>query len=115
MPDSTVNWAVIAPGHIAAKFAEALSGLAKSDSAFCRYAVASRTAEKAEKFASQWGFLKSYGSYDELLADPAVDAVYIASPHTLHAELFTQSAPGGKTRPLRKTGGCQRRPASDRT
>ncbi|MFA6856199.1 MAG: ribonuclease HI [Treponema sp.] len=96
MPDTTVNWAVIAPGHIAAKFAEALSGLAETDSSFCRYAVASRTAEKAEKFAAQWGFLKPYGSYDELLADSAVDAVYIASPHTSHAELSLKALRAGK-------------------
>jgi len=96
MPDTTVNWAVIAPGHIAAKFAEALSSLAKTDSAFCRYAVASRTAGKAEKFAAQWGFQKSYGSYDELFADPDVDAVYIASPHTSHAELSLKALRAGK-------------------
>ena len=96
MPDTTVNWAVIAPGRIAAKFAEALSGLAKTDSSFCRYAVASRTAEKAAEFAKQWGFQKSYGSYDELFADPAVDAVYIASPHPFHAELSMKALQAGK-------------------
>lgn len=96
MPNTTVNWAVIAPGRIAAKFAEALSGLAETDPSFCRYAVASRAAEKAAEFAKQWGFLKSYGSYDELFADSAVDAVYIASPHPFHAELSLKALQAGK-------------------
>jgi predicted dehydrogenase/ribonuclease HI len=96
MPDTTVNWAVIAPGRIAAKFAAALSGLAETVPSFCRYAVASRTADKAAEFAKQWGFRKSYGSYDELFSDPAVDAVYIASPHTFHTELSLKALKAGK-------------------
>jgi predicted dehydrogenase/ribonuclease HI len=96
MPDKIVNWAVIAPGRIAVKFAEALSGLAKKDTSLCCYAVASRSADKAAAFAKQWGFKKSYGSYDELFADPAVDAVYIASPHPFHAELSLKALQAGK-------------------
>lgn len=96
MSTSTINWAVIAPGRIAAKFAEALSGTAKTNPAVCCYAAASRSADKAAEFASRWGFSKSYGSYSELLADPAVDAVYIASPHTFHAGLSLEALRAGK-------------------
>jgi predicted dehydrogenase len=44
------------------------------------YAVASRDAAKAKKYAKTWGFGKSYGSYEDLLADPDVDFVYIPLP-----------------------------------
>lgn len=48
------------------------------------YAVASRTLEKAEAFAKEHGFQKAYGSYQELAADPEVELVYIATPHSNH-------------------------------
>ncbi len=50
------------------------------------YAVAGRSPEKAEGFRKEFGFQKAYGSYDELLADPAVEAVYIPLPNHLHCE-----------------------------
>lgn len=48
------------------------------------YAVASRSLEKAEAFAKQFYINKVYGSYEELVSDPAVDIVYIATPHSHH-------------------------------
>lgn len=48
------------------------------------YAVASRTLEKAETFAEEHGFQKAYGSYQGLAADPEVELVYIATPHSNH-------------------------------
>ena len=50
------------------------------------YAAASRTLERAEGFAREYGFAKAYGSYEELCADPEVDLVYIATPHSCHCE-----------------------------
>ena len=47
-------------------------------------AVAGRSLEKAERFKSEFGFEKAYGSYEALLADPAIEAVYIPLPNTLH-------------------------------
>lgn len=96
MDKTTVNWAVAAPGNIAAKFAEALSALSKKDTAICCYAVGSREIDKANAFAKQWGFSKAYGSYEELFADPAVDVVYIANPHPYHAPLALQALTAGK-------------------
>lgn len=96
MSTTTVNWAVAAPGKIAAKFAQALSELAKKDSSIRCYAVASRTAEHANEFAKQWGFAKAYGSYEALFADSAVDVVYIANPHPFHAALSLQAISAGK-------------------
>ena len=49
-----------------------------------RYAVASRTLEKAQAFAGKWEFAKAYGSYEELVSDPEVDLIYIATPHAMH-------------------------------
>ena len=50
------------------------------------YAVASRSLEKAQIFAEQYGFQKAYGSYEEMLRDPEVELVYIATPHSHHFE-----------------------------
>ena len=50
------------------------------------YAVAGRSLEKARRFQQEFGFEKAYGSYQELLSDPAVEAVYIPLPNDLHCE-----------------------------
>ena len=50
------------------------------------YAVAARDLDRAEAFAAQYGFDKAYGSYVEMLQDPNVELVYIATPHSHHAE-----------------------------
>lgn len=50
------------------------------------WAVASRSLEKAEKFAEKYGFEKAYGSYEELVSDPELDLIYIATPHSHHYE-----------------------------
>lgn len=50
------------------------------------WAVASRSLEKAQRFAQQYGFQKAYGSYEEMLADPEVELVYVATPHSHHFE-----------------------------
>ena len=50
------------------------------------YAVASRSGERARAFADKWGFEKAYDSYEAMLSDPAVDLVYVATPHSHHAE-----------------------------
>ncbi|MBE5939654.1 MAG: Gfo/Idh/MocA family oxidoreductase [Lachnospiraceae bacterium] len=50
------------------------------------YAIASRTIERAEEAAKEYGYEKAYGSYEELVADPEVELVYIATPHSRHYE-----------------------------
>ena len=50
------------------------------------YAVAARDLERAQAFAAQYGFDKAYGSYEEMLRDPHVELVYIATPHSYHFE-----------------------------
>ena len=50
------------------------------------YAVAARDLDRAESFAAEYGFARAYGSYEEMLSDPAVELVYIATPHSHHFE-----------------------------
>ncbi len=73
--------AILGVGNIAEKMAEAVNGLDESVQA---YAVASRDLKKAQAFAGKWGFEKAYGSYKEMLDDPQVDLVYVATPHAFH-------------------------------
>lgn len=76
----TYNIGIIGAGHIAEKMGRTLLALDRVRS----YAVASRSYDRARDFAARWQFSKAYGSYEELVADPAVDIVYIATPHSLH-------------------------------
>ncbi|MBE5951236.1 MAG: Gfo/Idh/MocA family oxidoreductase [Lachnospiraceae bacterium] len=48
------------------------------------YAIASRTLERAEKAAEEYSYEKAYGNYEELVADPLVELVYVATPHSRH-------------------------------
>ena len=48
------------------------------------YAIASRTLERAEKAAEEYGYEKAYGNYEELVEDPLVELVYVATPHSRH-------------------------------
>lgn len=76
----SLRWGIIGTGWIAGIFAEALA-----QSRHGRLvAVASRTTERAASFAKKHQVAKAYGTRDALLADPDVDVVYIASPHTSH-------------------------------
>lgn len=72
---------IIGAGWIAAKMAETLKD--KPQGCQC-YAVASRSLEKAQQFAQEWGVEKAYGSYEELVQDPDIDLVYVATPHSHH-------------------------------
>lgn len=60
------------------------------------YAIAGRSLEKAERYKSEFGFERAYGSYEALLSDPAVEAVYIPLPNTLHYEWVIKAAKAGK-------------------
>ncbi len=60
------------------------------------YAIASRSLEKAQQWAADLNIPRAYGSYDALLADPEVDAVYIPLPNHLHGEWTIKAARAGK-------------------
>ena len=76
----TIKWGIIGTGRIARAFAAALDGV--DDAAL--YAVGSRTSDRAAAFAKEFGFSRSYGSYDDLLSDDDIDIVYIATPMASH-------------------------------
>ena len=78
--ESIINWGIVAPGHIAHKFAQDLA-LVKNAKL---HAVSSRSLERAEKFAKQYNAPHAYGSYEEMATCPDLDVVYIASPHVGH-------------------------------
>ncbi|MBA3376999.1 MAG: Gfo/Idh/MocA family oxidoreductase [Actinobacteria bacterium] len=59
-------------------------------------AVASRDRGRAEAYAREWEIERAYGSYDALLEDPDVDAVYISLPNTMHCEWSTRAVEAGK-------------------
>lgn len=59
-------------------------------------AVAGRSLGKAQEYQSRFGFAKAYGSYEELLADPEIQAVYIPLPNSLHAEWAIRAMKAGK-------------------
>ena len=75
-----MKFGILAAGNIAHSMAEAVSGIEKIE----KYAVASRDLSRAEAFAKKWGFEKAYGSYEELVRDPEVELIYVASPHSHH-------------------------------
>ncbi|MCK9155058.1 MAG: Gfo/Idh/MocA family oxidoreductase [Paludibacteraceae bacterium] len=86
------RWAILGAGHIAEKFSESLKVCQQAE----LYAVASQSLDKAENFCKDFGFKKAYGSYEEMLADPSVDIVYIATPNNLHFEHTMMSLNAGK-------------------
>lgn len=80
--DRPVRWGILATGHIAESFATDLALVAGSELA----AVGSRSQESAKAFARRFGAARSHGSYAELAADPDVDVIYVATPHSRHLE-----------------------------
>ena len=77
-----LKWGILATGAIAKKFVSDLHSSGVGTAVAC----GSRTIEGARAFASTYGISKAYGSYGELARDPEVEAVYVATPHTLHFE-----------------------------
>lgn len=85
--NDTMRVGIIGAGWIAQRAAITLRGLADVEA----YAIGSRTQEKAQAFAEKWNIPKAYGSYTELINDPAVDLVYVATPHSHHYEVARQA------------------------
>jgi predicted dehydrogenase len=77
-----IRWGILGPGKIARKFASDLLLLADTKIV----AVGSRSLENARNFALEFNIANYYGSYSELVQDPNVDVIYVASPHSFHHE-----------------------------
>jgi predicted dehydrogenase len=78
--EQIIRWGILAPGRISRVFANALRESAGAE----LVAVGSRDRGRADAFAAEFGAPTAYGSYEELAADPHVDAIYIGSPHAFH-------------------------------
>jgi predicted dehydrogenase len=89
--EKKLGWGILATGWIAELFTHDLtaSGLTVA-------AVGSRSLDKARHFADRFGIAKAHGSYEELVADPDVDIVYIATPHPQHVEAALLALDAGK-------------------
>jgi predicted dehydrogenase len=88
---SNFSWAILGPGGIARAFAKDLALLEGHSIG----AVGSRSLSKAQNFAAEFGG-KAYGSYEELVSDPSVDGVYVATPHPAHHENVIMALNAGK-------------------
>ena len=89
-PDFKVG--IVGAGWIAEKAAITLNGL----DGFRPYAIGSRSLEKAQGFAAQWGIARAYGSYSEVIDDPEVDLIYVATPHSHHFDVTKEALEKGK-------------------
>lgn len=90
--NNRLGWGILGTGRIAGIFA---TGVARSQNGRLA-AVGSRTAANAERFAKEFNVPRAHGSYEALLADPGVQAVYIATPHPQHVEWAVKAAEAGK-------------------
>ena len=88
---SNFNWGILGPGGIARAFAKDIQLLDGHTVA----AVGSRTLGNAQDFAKTFGGI-AYGSYQELVEDPLIDAIYVATPHPWHKENVIAALDAGK-------------------
>ena len=86
------GWGILGPGNIVKRFMTALPSVPNAVLA----AVGSRDAAKAESFAREYGFAKSYGSYTGCINDPDVDILYVSTPHPFHMPLAIEALEAGK-------------------
>ncbi|BAM04204.1 aldo/keto reductase [Phycisphaera mikurensis] len=93
---TSLRWGILSTGRIAHAFASHLPASRTGR----LVAVASRATEPAEAFAAECraahGEVRAHGSYAALLADPEVEAIYLATPHPQHAEWLVKAARAGK-------------------
>jgi dihydrodiol dehydrogenase / D-xylose 1-dehydrogenase (NADP) len=78
----TIRWGILSTGAIAHKFATGLGTLPDTQ----LLAVGSRTQQAAETFGNEFSIPRRYGSYQDLVNDPDIDAIYVSSPHPFHKE-----------------------------
>jgi D-xylose 1-dehydrogenase (NADP+, D-xylono-1,5-lactone-forming) len=86
------TWGIISTAEINRKVIPGAKASPKVD----LLAVASRDRTRAEAYAREWDIERAYGSYDALLADPDIEAVYISLPNTLHCEWSIRAVEAGK-------------------
>ena len=92
MSEQPVRWGIISTANINRLLIPGAHASPKIELA----AVASRDRARVEAYAARWEIPKAYASYEELLADPEIDAVYISLPNTLHIEWSVKALEAGK-------------------
>lgn len=90
--DGAVRWGILGVAAINDSFLPGLRGATGSEVG----AIASRSLDRAQAAARRWAIDAAYGSYDELLADDSLDAVYIPLPNHLHATWVMRALEAGK-------------------
>ena len=90
--DSILRVGIVGAGRIAGVAANTLNAMNDCEA----YAIGSRSLEKAGAFAHKWNIPKAYGSYAELIADPDVDLIYVATPHSHHYDVTREAILAGK-------------------
>jgi D-xylose 1-dehydrogenase (NADP+, D-xylono-1,5-lactone-forming) len=88
----TVKWGIMSTARINRLF---LAGASQAEDVEV-LAVGSRDRASAERYAAEYGVERAYGGYDELLADPEVEVVYISLPNSLHVEWTIRALEAGK-------------------
>lgn len=88
----SIRWGIVGPGRIAQLLVRDFAHVPDATV----LAVASRSAVRANAFAAEHGIERSYGSYRDMIADPDVDVLYIATPHSHHLEIGLAAASAGK-------------------
>ena len=107
--NQVIRWGILGTGKIAHALATALREAPGAELA----AVASRGAASAEQFGATFGIARRHASYQALADDPGVDIVYIATPHTLHAENALMCLRAGKHVLCEKAFAMNRRQAEE--
>ncbi|HEX5449636.1 MAG TPA: Gfo/Idh/MocA family oxidoreductase [Gaiellaceae bacterium] len=92
MATSLVKWGIISTADINRKVIPGAHASPKVD----LVGVASRDKDRAESYAREWEIPRAYGTYDDLLADPEIEAVYISLPNNMHTEWSIKSVEAGK-------------------
>lgn len=92
METKKIKWGIIGLGNIAQQFARDLQLVQDAE----LVAVGSRNSKNAKEFASKNGVEKAYGCYEDVMKDPEISIIYIATPHDSHAELSIKCLEHGK-------------------
>ena len=109
MSSKMINWGLLSTARINRSVIPALRASKRSN----LLAVASRSQESANEFASKWKIPRTHSSYEALLADPEIDVIYIPLPNHLHAEWLPGSTSRHTTIPQMKTGYHRKRCDTD--
>ena len=92
MAEQQACWGLLSTARINERLIPALRASGRSE----LLAVASRSKERAQAYAKQWNIPHAYGTYEQMLADPAINVIYLSLPNHLHAEWAIKCAEAGK-------------------